>query len=119
MTYNDTAYVEENDFGLSLATHLCIDTLENVFHWLILGEHSWETEPISVNTLQLDITKSSTVTPEATRVDIIYERRDRTFPQRGTLRHCRTSARLTGCWTRGTEYLVDAISDNVSDPSTS
>ena len=38
MTYDDAAYVEENDFGL--AAHLCIDALENVFHRLIVGEHS-------------------------------------------------------------------------------
>lgn len=38
VTYDNAAYVEENDFGL--AAHLCIDTLENCFHWLIFREHS-------------------------------------------------------------------------------
>lgn len=40
MTYDDAAYVEEDDLGL--AAHLCIDALENGVHWLVLGEHSKE-----------------------------------------------------------------------------
>lgn len=40
ITYNDAAYVEEYNFGL--ATHFRVDALEDVFHWLVLRQHSYE-----------------------------------------------------------------------------
>lgn len=109
MTYDDAAYVEENDFWLCLAAHLRVDTLENVFHWSVLGQHSEKENTIGEVSLIPSVTNPSKCGSLQSALVLFTGGETGYRPRKGALRYCRTSACLTGMygilsgcrWTRG------------------